>query len=145
MNADQIRKALKPMADFAPAVLAAADIIEAAEEAERKIPVCEQNKKAIEQQIADLNASLPSLQTRVNDVRKQLVDAQRSLQNVEQERNAIVADVAEKRKVADQNHAAHLATQAEELRAAQALVRDERAALEQVRSDLRGVKKAIPV
>ncbi len=54
MNSKQIKAALKPMADFAPAVLAAAEIVKAAEEAEIAVEKLSKEKQQLESQIGEL-------------------------------------------------------------------------------------------
>lgn len=54
MNAAQIRKALQPMADFAPAIMSALDIIESAEGAEKVLKGLEATKAKLESDITGL-------------------------------------------------------------------------------------------
>lgn len=56
MNAGQIREALGPMAQFAPAVLAAADIVSAAEAAEQRVKDAEAKLAAVQKQGQDADA-----------------------------------------------------------------------------------------
>jgi chromosome segregation ATPase len=53
MTAAQIRLALKPMADFAPAIMSALDIIESAELAEKALPAIAKEKAKLEGEITD--------------------------------------------------------------------------------------------
>lgn len=51
LSAQQIRLMLKPMADFAPAVLRAAEIVEEAEAAEQRLAAAEGARTALENEI----------------------------------------------------------------------------------------------
>lgn len=54
MTSEEIRATLKPMADFAPAVLKAAEIVAAAEQGEKELATIAQRKKEAEAEIATL-------------------------------------------------------------------------------------------
>jgi chromosome segregation ATPase len=74
MTSAEIKRALKPMADFAPAVLKAAEIVEAAEAAEKEIVLAGEKKAEVEKQIATLQGQIPVIQAMVDKERAGLVE-----------------------------------------------------------------------
>lgn len=69
MNATEIRNALKPMADFAPAILRCAEIIEAAESAEKTIADLQKQVDAKNEEIANLEKRRADLEATVIKMR----------------------------------------------------------------------------
>ena len=65
MTAIQIREALKPMMQFAPAIIACIEIVESAEAAEKAMKPLEKHKGDLEKQIAELEARFGSAQAQV--------------------------------------------------------------------------------
>lgn len=76
MKADQIRQALQPMANFAPAVLAAAEIVASAEAAEKRIAELTAHeatvKKELEQQIKGLEEYKAGLNSDIAATKREL-------------------------------------------------------------------------
>lgn len=72
MTAEEIRETLKPFADFAPAILKAAEIVQAAEEAEGQIIIAQTRKAEIEVEIDAAVQQHAKAQTRAYDAVKHL-------------------------------------------------------------------------
>jgi predicted nucleic acid-binding Zn-ribbon protein len=106
MNAEQIKNALKPMADFAPAVLAAAEIVAAAEVAEKKINSdfkdllrsLNEKKAALEGEITTLASTKTSLSSEIADAQasrnEKLAAIQREIDTAKEEAKTAKADSA---------------------------------------------------
>ena len=86
MTAAQVRTALKPFADFVPAVLKAAEIIESAETAEKALPQLRKQK-------SDLELSIASLETERQEAVR-ATDAAKDAARVERDKlEALTAEV----------------------------------------------------
>lgn len=92
MNSEEIKLALKPMADFAPAVLRAAEIVAAAEAGEKSLAELAGKKAALENDINAMKGTLPGFQLRtdqerqkLNDVIAQTAQAQASAEPIKRE------------------------------------------------------------
>lgn len=79
MTATQIREAIKPMMQFAPAIMSAIEIVESAEAAEKKFAADtksdEARKKALADEIGVLEATKAKLKRETDLVRKEFEDA----------------------------------------------------------------------
>ena len=71
MKANEIRRKLQPMADFAPAILAAAEIVEEAEKAEARLAELPKTKEKLVAEIAQLESRIAQRQQDASKFSKQ--------------------------------------------------------------------------
>jgi chromosome segregation ATPase len=116
MTADEVRKSLEPMKNFAPAVLAAAEILESFEHATKELAETDKVKTALGQDIARARQELDSLRasktslpleidrskTELRGVRQELVEKKAELVELEKKveaANAVLARAAKAREL----------------------------------------------
>lgn len=75
MNAQQIKEALKPMAVFAPALMAATEIVESAEAAEAKLAATKKEQARLEKVIADLEVMRQEHEAKMQQAKQALNQA----------------------------------------------------------------------
>ena len=78
MTSDQIKKSLKPMADFAPAVLAAAEIVASMEAAERGLTSLAEDRARLQREIEGLAQSRDAHQGEMAQLAAAVEKAKRS-------------------------------------------------------------------
>jgi chromosome segregation ATPase len=102
MTAEQIENALKPMRDFAPAVLAAAEIVRAAHVAEKALP-------ALQQQAQDLTSSISHLTDARSRAQQELANMREEIRVLGVDRDAVRAE-----KIAEESAHADVRTKKEQ-------------------------------
>lgn len=80
MTSAEIRQAIKMTMDLAPAIMRAAEIVDAAEIAEQAVADAEQRKRRIDQEIADLEQTAIERQADVEAVQRDLDRAKQDAQ-----------------------------------------------------------------
>lgn len=92
MNAEEIRKMLKPMADFAPAILRCAEIVEAAEAAEVRLVTVERQIADKELYLANLKIEQERFERLASEAQQRYAKAREDSENKIAEINAKVAE-----------------------------------------------------
>lgn len=145
LTAAQIRTKLKPMMDFAPAILAAAEIVEAAEAAEPQltalatsVTMAQEALVGLEQQKADRVAEILALQADVERVKRETTEEKNAaLKKLKEVTDKL--DLAQKALLAAQDeHAKVMAQHSEE-------VDSKRNELDLQKRQLQALRDAIPV
>jgi|SRR5690348_9774954 len=98
MNAQQIRDALKPMATFAPALMAATEIVQAAEDAQERLAQIKKEQAVLEKTISELQTQRVEHEQKMQAAKKALNEVN---QGVDARKAAIESELAAVRSEVD--------------------------------------------
>ena len=143
LTSAEIARLLKPMADFAPAILRCAEIVAAAEEAERTIALSDGRIQSIQTEIDGLQKQADRNRELVKATADELILATR---NLEQSQAKLGAQITEAHQELDrlkmsvlsaqQQHASDLSVMAEEIRLQESILADRKRAVAQFKASL---------
>ena len=85
LTSAQVRTMLKPMADFAPAILRCAEILEAAEGAEARVKDAEKALNAVNHEAAQVRESIAEFEKRRDAARAEAIEAKTKLDGLKDE------------------------------------------------------------
>lgn len=143
LTSAEITRLLKPMADFAPAILRCAEIVAAAEEAERTIALSEGRIQAIQAEIDGLQEQAERNRATVKATQDEQMLATHNLEQAQAKLGVQITEAQQewdrlKKAIlsSQQEHAAALAVMAEEIRLQESILADRKRAVAQFKASL---------